>query len=586
MLDRFKRNDDQGATAVADRPAVHTGTGRRPPTRASACTPCARASARSSAESTGAPPSSAGWWPSDWARCSSGCSPPRAPRSASPTCPPATASAIRGRSASEERSRCSARSRSSYFGGGYVAGRMSRFDGARQGIGAWLIGLVVTVVLAAAGALLGAEYNVLEQLNLPALPVGDAELATGGAMALAIVARRHAVGRDGRRQGRRALPPQGRSRRVRRLTVESRPAVSGIRRRRVGDRRDWRASADSENIGGGPAARGGSGARRSAEREPPGGGRARAGRAHPPAGGGAVGRHAPVRRQRRSRRPAGARRRALARARRRRPRQRRAARPGRPRAAVAGLAARAGLLPVQAVWSVLSSVTLAVLDRRFAAEAARYPEITAALFDRLGERSLRLATTQAISQLTRVDRRLKALFWHLAERWGRVSGDGVVVPLALTHRILGQLVGARRPTVSTALSELAEREELVRRPDGSWLLRGDPPDAQTLARRPTAAELRGQDVLRPSRRFAREGEDVRPRSLIAAMDRLREALEPALSAVVMRVATVPIPRLQGESPTWPGSLELRGHPVRRQDRASARSSSRCSRRRTGWRSRR
>jgi hypothetical protein len=187
----------------------------------------------------------------------------------------------------------------------------------------------------------------------------------------------------------------------------------------------------------------------------------------------------------------------------------------------------AGLLPVQAVWSVLSTVTLAVLDRRFAAEAARYPEITAALFDRLGERSLRLATTQAISQLTRVDRRLKALFWHLAERWGRVSGDGVVVPLALTHRILGQLVGARRPTVSTALSELAERQELVRRGDGSWLLRGDPPDAQSFSRRPTAAELRGQDVLRPSRRFARSGEEeVESEELIEAMDRLREALKP------------------------------------------------------------
>jgi CRP/FNR family transcriptional regulator, cyclic AMP receptor protein len=187
-------------------------------------------------------------------------------------------------------------------------------------------------------------------------------------------------------------------------------------------------------------------------------------------------------------------------------------------------ASAAGLLPVQAIWSVLSTVTLAVLDRRFAAEAARYPEITAALFDRLGERSLRLATTQAISQLTRVDRRLKALFWHLAERWGRVSGDGVVVPLALTHRILGQLVGARRPTVSTALSELAEREELVRRPDGSWLLRGDPPDAQTLARRPTAAELRGQDVLRPTRRFAHQEDVAESEELIDAMDRLRDAL--------------------------------------------------------------
>ena len=74
-----------------------------------------------------------------------------------------------------------------YYCGGYVAGRMSRFDGARQGVGAWLIGLIVTVVLAVAGALLGAEYNVLEQLDLPALPVGDQEFATGGVIALAAV---------------------------------------------------------------------------------------------------------------------------------------------------------------------------------------------------------------------------------------------------------------------------------------------------------------------------------------------------------------------------------------------------------------
>jgi hypothetical protein len=171
---------------------------------------------------------------------------------------------------------------------------------------------------------------------------------------------------------------------------------------------------------------------------------------------------------------------------------------------------RATLLPVDAEWSVLSTLQVAVLDRRFAAEAARYPELTAALFDRLGERSLRLATTQAISQLTRVDRRLKALFWHLAERWGRVSGDGVVVPLALTHRILGQLVGARRPTVSTALSDLADRGELVRRPDGTWLLRGDPPDSEALARRPAPAEPHHpQDLVRP-RRFGARGREPAP----------------------------------------------------------------------------
>ena len=74
-----------------------------------------------------------------------------------------------------------------YFAGGYVAGRMSRFDGARQGLGTWLLGLAVTVVLAIVGAVLGSEYNVLERLDLPAVPVGDSELATGGALALAIV---------------------------------------------------------------------------------------------------------------------------------------------------------------------------------------------------------------------------------------------------------------------------------------------------------------------------------------------------------------------------------------------------------------
>ena len=70
-----------------------------------------------------------------------------------------------------------------YFAGGYVAGRMSRFDGARQGLGVWIIALVVTVVLAVAGALLGGEYNVLSQLNLPNIPVDSGDLATGGLIA-------------------------------------------------------------------------------------------------------------------------------------------------------------------------------------------------------------------------------------------------------------------------------------------------------------------------------------------------------------------------------------------------------------------
>jgi len=75
-----------------------------------------------------------------------------------------------------------------YYAGGYVAGRMSRFDGGRQGLATWAIGLVVTVGLALAAVIFGDEYNVLEQLNLPSIPTGDETLANGGIIALAAIA--------------------------------------------------------------------------------------------------------------------------------------------------------------------------------------------------------------------------------------------------------------------------------------------------------------------------------------------------------------------------------------------------------------
>jgi hypothetical protein len=132
------------------------------------------------------------------------------------------------------------------------------------------------------------------------------------------------------------------------------------------------------------------------------------------------------------------------------------------------------LLPVAIRWNALSAIRLGLIDRRAAAALGRYPEVSAVIVDRLSERAQRLSITQAISQLNRVDRRLLALFWHLAERWGRVARDGIAVPLVLSHRLIGELVGARRPTVSTALAELAREEQLIRREDGTWLLTGEP----------------------------------------------------------------------------------------------------------------
>ena len=71
-----------------------------------------------------------------------------------------------------------------YYCGGYVSGRMSRFDGGRQGIAVWVLGLAVTLMLALAGTLFGAEYNVFEQLNLPHVPVDEGSLTAGAAVAL------------------------------------------------------------------------------------------------------------------------------------------------------------------------------------------------------------------------------------------------------------------------------------------------------------------------------------------------------------------------------------------------------------------
>src|SRR3954466_4030793 len=158
------------------------------------------------------------------------------------------------------------------------------------------------------------------------------------------------------------------------------------------------------------------------------------------------------------------------------------------------------LLPRRVEWSALTSVRLAVIDQALAVRAAQWPEIFASLVERAARRAERLLAVQgpapppraerlvvmqAIAHLTRVDDRLLALLWCLAERWGRVAPGGVVVSLRLPHRTLAGMVGARRPAVTTALGQLISRGEIERRTDGGWLLRGEPPEAH---KRPAAEQ--------------------------------------------------------------------------------------------------
>jgi CRP-like cAMP-binding protein len=137
------------------------------------------------------------------------------------------------------------------------------------------------------------------------------------------------------------------------------------------------------------------------------------------------------------------------------------------------------LLPRSVEWTALTATRLAIIDQAFTVRAAQWPEVFASLIERASRRAERLVVMQAIAHLTRVDDRLLALMWCLAERWGRVAPGGVLVSLRLSHRTLAAMVGARRPSVTTALGQLMARGEVERRPDGDWILRGDPPRVQS-----------------------------------------------------------------------------------------------------------
>jgi hypothetical protein len=82
-----------------------------------------------------------------------------------------------------------------YYCGGYVAGRMARFNGAKQGIAVFVWAILIAVVVAVAGALLGNEFDVLARLNgFPRIPINEGDLTTGGIIAILAAAAAALVG--------------------------------------------------------------------------------------------------------------------------------------------------------------------------------------------------------------------------------------------------------------------------------------------------------------------------------------------------------------------------------------------------------
>jgi hypothetical protein len=126
-------------------------------------------------------------------------------------------------------------------------------------------------------------------------------------------------------------------------------------------------------------------------------------------------------------------------------------------------------------WEMLEPTRLALLDRDFAAAVAPWPELIAAVMDRIMRRAHAAAFHLAVSHLKLVETRLLVILWYYADRWGRVTPNGVLLPVRMTHSLLARVVGARRPSVSTALGRLQDRGFLERTEAGQWLLLGPPP---------------------------------------------------------------------------------------------------------------
>jgi CRP-like cAMP-binding protein len=136
------------------------------------------------------------------------------------------------------------------------------------------------------------------------------------------------------------------------------------------------------------------------------------------------------------------------------------------------------------LWRAVTRTELALLDARFADRTRPWPEIAGELLRRLGERADSVAMQRAIASHPRVDMRVAMILWHLARRFGRATDDGAtLLAIPLTHRLIGELVGAERSPVSHAVGRLT-RAGLVERAGDDWILRGSPADHEQAAMRP------------------------------------------------------------------------------------------------------
>lgn len=122
-------------------------------------------------------------------------------------------------------------------------------------------------------------------------------------------------------------------------------------------------------------------------------------------------------------------------------------------------------------YEVIAASRVALLDDAFGERVRPWPEIASALIGR----AQALTVTRGLAGYPRVDIRIVALLWELAERSGvAVADETVVLPIPLDAQAIARIVGCEPESVSSALG-LLRRDGLIASDSAGWILNGSLP---------------------------------------------------------------------------------------------------------------
>jgi CRP/FNR family transcriptional regulator, cyclic AMP receptor protein len=119
---------------------------------------------------------------------------------------------------------------------------------------------------------------------------------------------------------------------------------------------------------------------------------------------------------------------------------------------------------------VMQSGAVALLDGSFAVRMRPWPEVFAALMRRQVMRTRRMVLQASILSRPRVDERLELMLWRLADQFGSMTREGLLVRLPFTHLELAEMIAARRSTVTLAVGRLLAEDRIRRPARNQWLL--------------------------------------------------------------------------------------------------------------------